>query len=78
MLPHTIVALRRRRPDTIDAIAIARELARRAGAERLRDIGVDESRLEDCVEAAAERPQLALTPPPADRDEIRELYRAAW
>ena len=78
MLPHTIPALIRRNPETIDATAIARELARRAGAERLRDIGVDESKLEDCVQAAAERPQLKLTPPPADAEEIRALYRAAW
>jgi alcohol dehydrogenase class IV len=78
MLPHTIPALRRRDPATIDATRIARELARRAGAERLRDIGVDEARLEDCVEAAAHRPQLALTPPPADAAEIRSLYREAW
>jgi alcohol dehydrogenase class IV len=78
MLPHTIGALRRRNASTVDATEIARELARRAGAERLRDIGVDESRLEDCVEAAAKRPQLELTPPPADADEIRALYRAAW
>jgi alcohol dehydrogenase class IV len=78
MLPHTIGALRRRNPSTVDATELARDLARRAGAERLRDIGVDESRLEDCVEAAAKRPQLKLTPPPADADEIRALYRAAW
>src|SRR5919197_88967 len=74
MLPHTIPALMRRNPGTIDATKIARELARRAGAERLRDIGVEEDRLEECVEAAAQRPQLALTPPPADADEIRSLY----
>ncbi len=78
MLPHTIGALRRRNPSTVDAAELARDLARRAGAERLRDIGVDESRLEDCVQAAAKRPQLKLTPPPADADEIRALYRAAW
>src|SRR3954462_1697625 len=78
MLPHTIPALLRRNPDTVDATASARELARRAGAERLRDIGVDESKLEDCVQAAAERPQLKLTPPPADAHEIRALFRAAW
>jgi len=78
MLPHTIEALRRRDPTTVDAGEIARDLARRAGAERLRDIDVDGSKLEDCVEAAAQRPQLALTPPPADADEIRALYRAAW
>lgn len=78
MLPHTIPALMRRNPATIDATAIARELARRAGAERLRDIGVDESKLDVCARAAAERPQLKLTPPPADAGEIRALYGAAW
>jgi alcohol dehydrogenase class IV len=78
MLPHTIGALKRRDPATVDATALARDLARRAGAERLRDIGVDESKLEDCVRAAAERPQLKVTPPPADADEIRALYREAW
>jgi alcohol dehydrogenase class IV len=78
MLPHTIGALRRRDPATVDAGEIARDLAHRAGAERLRDIGVDESRLEECVAAAAKRPQLALTPPPADVNEIRALYLAAW
>jgi alcohol dehydrogenase class IV len=78
MLPHTIGALRKRDPATVDASALARDLARRAGAERLRDIGVDESKLEDCVRAAAERPQLKVTPPPADEDEIRALYEAAW
>ena len=46
---------------------LARDLARRAGAERLRDIGVDEGTLEDCVEAAAQRPQLKLTPPAGRR-----------
>ncbi len=78
MLPHTIGALRRRNPATVDATTLARDLARRAGAERLRDIGVDEAKLEDCVRAAAERPQLKVTPPPADEDEIRALYEAAW
>jgi alcohol dehydrogenase class IV len=78
MLPHTIGALRRRNAATVDATALARDLARRAGAERLRDIGVDEAKLEDCVRAAAERPQLRVTPPPADEDEIRALYREAW
>ena len=78
MLPHTIPALMRRNPDTIDAAELARDLARRAGAERLRDIGVAEDRLEACVQAAAQRPQLELTPPAADADEIRALYREAW
>ena len=35
MLPHTIGALRRRDATTVDATELARDLARRAGAERL-------------------------------------------
>jgi hypothetical protein len=30
------------------------------------------------AETAAQRPQLAITPPAADADEIRDLLRAAW
>ena len=78
MLPHTIGALRRRDARTVDATELARDLARRAGAERLRDIGVAEDALEACVGAAARRPHLAMTPPPADAAEIRELFRQAW
>jgi alcohol dehydrogenase class IV len=78
LLPHTIAALRRRDSETMDATALARELAARAGTERLRDIGLAEDRLEACVEAAAARPQLANTPPAADADEIRDLYRGAF
>jgi alcohol dehydrogenase class IV len=78
MLPHTIGALRRRDPATIDASALARDLARRAGAERLRDIGVGEADLDAIAAAAAKRPQLAVTPPPADQAELRELLEAAW
>jgi alcohol dehydrogenase class IV len=78
MLPHTIGALRRRDPATIDATELARELARRADAERLRDIGVAEERLDEVAETAAQRPQLAVTPPAAGVDEIRDLLRAAW
>src|SRR3954465_5389241 len=53
--PRTIPAPLRRNPDTVDATAIARELARRAGAERLRDIGVDEANPADWGQAAARR-----------------------
>jgi alcohol dehydrogenase class IV len=78
MLPHTIGALRRRDSATIDATDLARDLATRAGAERLRDIGVAEERLDEIAQTAAQRPQLEVPPPPADAAEIRELLRAAW
>ncbi|HYF25222.1 MAG TPA: iron-containing alcohol dehydrogenase [Baekduia sp.] len=82
MLPHTIAALERRFPGRVDADgtlrALAERLADRAGARRLRDLGVAEADLDRCAAAAAQRPQLQLTPPAADEAEIRELYAAAW
>ena len=87
MLPHTTGALRRRRPDRVDRLAvaigadpaeIAARLAARAGARRLRDIGVERDKLDECAEAAAARPDLARIPPAPDEQEIRALYEAAW
>jgi alcohol dehydrogenase class IV len=87
MLPHTIPALARRRPDAHAALADAlgedpAAAAARAcaltGATRLRDLGVDPSALDACADTAAARQQLAATPPRAGRDELRALYEAAW
>jgi alcohol dehydrogenase class IV len=87
MLPHTSAALRARFPEAVaahDAAAgrpveeLAAQLAQLAGADRLRDIGVAEDRLDPCADAAAQRPELQLTPPPADAGELRGLYREAW
>jgi len=61
-----------------DPAGVAGALAERTGATHLRDVGVSEAQLEECAARAAERPQLALTPPPADRSELLALYRAAW
>ena len=87
MLPHSIVALRLRNAAVLHALdeaagepleAVARRLAQRAGAQRLRDLGVTEAALERCVEEAVRRPDLASTPPAADEAELRALYEAAW
>jgi alcohol dehydrogenase class IV len=87
LLPTTTAALRRRLPDALarldealgePAEAVARRFATRAGAARLRDLGLEESVLDRCAEAAAERAELALTPPPAGPRELGELYREAW
>ncbi len=87
LLPHTVPALERRAPDAIgrlgdalgsDPARFASMLARMTGAERLRDAGVGEDALERCAEEALKRPELAFTPPPASRDELLEVYRAAW
>ncbi len=87
MLPHTAAALRRRTPaalERLDAAAgdavegLAAELARRSRATRLRELGVEEGTLDRVADAAAQRPQLAATPPAADRAELRSLLSAAW
>jgi alcohol dehydrogenase class IV len=87
MLQHTIPALRRRAPAELAALddavggpveGVARRLAQRAGAQKLRALGVSEADLETCVARALERPDRADTPPAADEAEIRGLYEAAW
>ena len=52
--------------------------ASRAGASSLMEIGIDAAALAQCAETAAQRAELALTPPPAGADELLGLYEAAW
>jgi alcohol dehydrogenase class IV len=82
VLPVAIGALERRFPGRVDPdgtlAELARRLARRAGADGIRRLGVDEEALDACADAAAQRPDLAFTPPAADRDELRALYQEAW
>jgi alcohol dehydrogenase class IV len=79
MLPHTLVALERRgAPGAGDLVGLAADLAARAGAARLRDLGVTEEQLDRCADTAAGRAELDLTPPRAGRDELRALYAAAF
>ena len=79
MLPHPAAWLADRRGGVpTEAIALARDLARHAGAEHLRDLGVERDALATCADAAAERSELDLTPPRATRDELLALYEAAW
>jgi len=79
MLPHTLVALERRGASAAgELVALATDLARRAGAVSLRELGVDEAALDACADAAAGRAELDATPPRPDRDELRALYAAAF
>jgi alcohol dehydrogenase class IV len=86
MLPLTTGALAWRFPTVIDALnaAVGEDVAElavrvrsRTGAGGLRDLGVDPAVLPACADAAAARPQLANTPPAADRAEILALYESA-
>ncbi len=87
LLPHTVRALARRFPERLaeideamgeDAASVAARLAERAGAIRLRDLGVPAEALARCADVASARSELNLTPPPADRDELLALYEEAW
>lgn len=82
VLPVAIDALERRFPGRVDPDGSLRELAaglaRRAGADGIRRLGVPESALEECAAVAVQRRELELTPPRADEAELRELYARAW
>jgi alcohol dehydrogenase class IV len=86
MLPHTLGALAWRLPRMAEAleaaigedpVALATRIRARAGATGLIAIGVDPADLPACADAAVARPDLANTPPPADRAEILLLYESA-
>lgn len=75
MLQHTVGALQRRGGE--GDVALIRRICKLTGATRLSELGVDSATLDECADAAAQRDELALTPPRATRDELRALYDAA-
>lgn len=77
MLPHTMRALGGRGLELVAGVELAERLADLAGATHLAALGVDDAALDRCADAAAQRPELALTPPPATREELRAIYGAA-
>jgi alcohol dehydrogenase class IV len=86
MLPHTLGALAWRFPDQCNELAEAlggdpseqvSRICALTGATRLSALGVTEETLHRCADAAAERAELELTPPRAERGEIQALYEHA-
>ncbi len=63
---------------TDDPIGRTIELARLAGFERLRDLGVPRDELGEVAEAAAQRPAMRLNPRPAGPAEIEGLLESVW
>ena len=61
-----------------DAVGRTKELARLAGFERLRDLGVPEPELPLLAEAAAVRGGAKANPRPASSENILELLRSVW
>lgn len=61
-----------------DPVEKVEELARLAGYERLRDLGVPEPELPLVAAAAADRVGAKANPRPASPEEIAELMRSVW
>jgi len=61
-----------------EAVTRVEELARLAGYERLRDLGIPEDELDEVAEAAAVRGGARANPRSATPAEIAELLRSAW
>lgn len=88
MLPWSLRALARRGGRALfevvrDAVgaepaALAVHLRDLGGARSLAQAGVNEDDLDVCAQQASARPELNMTPPPADEAELRELYRSAY
>jgi alcohol dehydrogenase class IV len=88
MLPHSLAALQRRSLGTFldalrqalgqDPVELATRLRDLGGPRTLREAGVAEGDLDRCAGEASARPELQMTPPAADRSELRQLYDAAY
>jgi alcohol dehydrogenase class IV len=87
VLPHSLVALRRRAPEAVDALAAAlgseparlsERVSQLGGGVRLRDLGADAGGLRRAVTTAAQRESdLANIPPVPDRAELEAVALAA-
>jgi alcohol dehydrogenase class IV len=86
MLPHSIGALAWRFPtqhaeltEAIgeDPVEAATRLRTLTGATRLSDLGIQHDQLSVCADAAAQRDDLDLTPPRAERSELLAIYEQA-
>ena len=88
ILPRAIDALLPRAPAEMAELAgalgtTAGELPARIGAlsggrRTLGEIGADQERLDEALDAIQARSELELTPAPPDRDELRRIIEVAW
>jgi alcohol dehydrogenase class IV len=83
MLPHTVRFMAMRAPDVIERLRKAvggdiADLAAKSGATRLTELGADPAKLDEVVEAASSRGELANTPGGAPSpDRLRAFVEAA-
>ncbi|HEX7279603.1 MAG TPA: iron-containing alcohol dehydrogenase [Solirubrobacterales bacterium] len=87
ILPHALGLLAERAPEPYELLAAALGTGR-AGLRRrveelgrprpLGDLGGDESKLEEAIEAMLKRPELTRVPGSPSREDLTELVRSAW
>jgi maleylacetate reductase len=88
ILPRAMEAMRPRAPDAIAGLAGALGTRPEAigerieelggGRRRLSELGAKRAGIEPALDAILARDELAATPAPPDRDELRRLIEAAW
>jgi alcohol dehydrogenase class IV len=87
ILPHAVGLLAARSPEVFDGLADALGVERNGlvgrieelgRPPRLRDVGGDESKLDEAIKAMLQRPELQRVPQPPGREELRELVAKAW
>jgi alcohol dehydrogenase class IV len=88
ILPRAMEAMRPRAAEPIAALAAAigtrphtlgKRIDKLAGGRRhLGELGAEVARIDPALDAILARPELARTPDPPGRDELRELIESAW
>jgi alcohol dehydrogenase class IV len=87
VLPHVVALLAGRAPEVYERLAVALRTDRAGLPERiealgrpkrLSEVGGDESKLDEAIEAMLRRPELQRVPQPPDGPELREMVDAAW
>jgi alcohol dehydrogenase class IV len=88
LLPHTTEAMRARDPEQVEALAVAlgtepgeigERISELAGDRHLGELGADRDRIDDVIEGALARPELAsMTPGEVSRSDLAAVLEAAW
>jgi alcohol dehydrogenase class IV len=88
LLPHTTDAMRGRAPEQVEALAAAlgtepervkERIDALAGHRRIGELGADRDRVEDVLDLAMARPELAqMTPGEVSRSDLAGILEAAW
>jgi len=87
ILPKALAYLAERAPEAYEPLAAAlgtdladlpRRIEELGRPQPLSELGGDESKLDEAIEAMLQRPELQHVPGPPSREELAELVRAAW